>query len=303
MPYIDKLSALCREYGCEIKTDEPLKNHTTFRIGGNCCAMVYVNSAESLLAFLSFLKTENIRYFVLGRGSNIIAADEGFDGVILKIGRDFSEIRLLNETEIFCSAGASLMEVCLFALENSLEGMEFAYGIPGTCGGALFMNAGAYGGEVKDIIKSAHYIDGSGDICEIQAEEMSLSYRHSLFAEHTDYVITDMIFSLKKGSPAEIKAKMDDLMERRRTKQPLEYPSAGSTFKRPEGSYASLLIEQCGLKGLSVGGAQVSTKHSGFVVNTGGATCGDVLELTEKVSRIVKEKTGFELELEPLLLK
>lgn len=303
MPYIDKLSALCREYGCEIKIDEPLKNHTTFRIGGNCRAMVYVNSAESLQAFLSFLKTENIRYFVLARGSNIIAADEGFDGVILKIGRDFSEIRLLNETDIFCTAGASLMDVCLFALEKSLEGIEFAYGIPGTCGGALFMNAGAYGGEVKDIIKSAHYVDSAGKICEIQAEEMSLSYRHSLFAEHTDYVITDMIFSLKKGSPAEIKAKMDDLMERRRTKQPLEFPSAGSTFKRPEGSYASLLIEQCGLKGLSVGGAQVSTKHSGFVVNTGSATCGDVLELTEKVSRIVKEKTGFELELEPLLLK
>lgn len=303
MPYIDKLSALCREYGCEIKIDEPLKNHTTFRIGGNCRAMVYVNSAESLQAFLSFLKTENIRYFVLARGSNIIAADEGFDGVILKIGRDFSEIRLLNETDIFCTAGASLMDVCLFALEKSLEGIEFAYGIPGTCGGALFMNAGAYGGEVKDIIKSAHYIDSTGKICEIQPEEMSLSYRHSLFAEHTDYVITDMIFSLKKGSPAEIKAKMDDLMERRRTKQPLEFPSAGSTFKRPEGSYASLLIEQCGLKGLSVGGAQVSTKHSGFVVNTGSATCGDVLELTEKVSRIVKEKTGFELELEPLLLK
>ncbi len=303
MPYIDKLSALCREYECEIKTDEPLKNHTTFRIGGNCRAMVYVNSAESLLAFLSFLKTENIRYFVLGRGSNIIAADEGFDGVILKIGRDFSEIRLLNETDIFCTAGASLMDVCLFALENSLEGIEFAYGIPGTCGGALFMNAGAYGGEVKDIIKSAHYIDSTGKICEIQPEEMSLSYRHSLFAEHTDYVITDMIFSLKKGEQSDIKAKMDDLMERRRTKQPLEFPSAGSTFKRPEGSYASLLIEQCGLKGLSVGGAQVSTKHSGFVVNTGSATCGDVLELTEKVSRIVKEKTGFELELEPLLLK
>lgn len=303
MPYIDKLSALCREYECEIKTDEPLKNHTTFRIGGNCRAMVYVNSAESLLAFLSFLKTENIRYFVLGRGSNVIAADEGFDGVILKIGRDFSEIRLLNETDIFCTAGASLMEVCLFALENSLEGIEFAYGIPGTCGGALFMNAGAYGGEVKDIIKSAHYVDSTGKICEIQPEEMSLSYRHSLFAEYTDYVITDMIFSLKKGEQSEIKAKMDDLMERRRTKQPLEFPSAGSTFKRPEGSYASLLIEQCGLKGLSVGGAQVSTKHSGFVVNTGGATCGDVLELTEKVSKIVKEKTGFELELEPLLLK
>lgn len=303
MPYIDKLSVLCSECGCEIKTNELLKNHTTFRIGGNCSIMVLVNSLKSLQTILKFLRTENIRYFVLGRGSNIIAADEGFDGVVLKIGKDFSEIKLASETEIFCTAGVSLKDVCLFALENSLEGMEFAYGIPGSCGGALFMNAGAYGGEISDVIESAHYLSNTSEICSITAPEMNLSYRNSIFTENREFIITDMIFKLHKGDRTEIKSRMDELMERRRAKQPLEYPSAGSTFKRPEGSYASLLIEQCGLKGMSVGGAQVSTKHSGFVVNTGNATCHDVLALTEKVKGIVKEKTGFMLELEPLLLK
>lgn len=302
MPYIGNLTALCNKYGCEIKTDEPLNAHTTFRIGGKCRALVSVNSGESLKALLDYLTEEKIRYFVLGKGSNVIASDEGFDGVILLISKAFSEVRLISDTEIFCTAGASLRDVCLFALENSLEGMEFAYGIPGTCGGALFMNAGAYGGEIKDVVVSAHYIE-NGEICEILSDEMDLSYRHSVFAENTSRVITDMVFRLKKGEPFEIKARMDDFVGRRRSKQPLEFPSAGSTFKRPEGSYASLLIEQCGLKGMSVGGAQVSEKHSGFVINTGGATCKDVLELSEKVRKIVFEKTGYTLELEPLVLK
>lgn len=302
MPYIEKLSALCSKFGCEIKLDEPLNLHTTFRIGGKCRALVAVNSADALKEISDYLINENIKYFVLGRGSNVIADDNGFDGVILLLSKAFSEIRLVNDTDIYCTAGASLKDVCLMALENSLEGMEFAYGIPGTCGGALFMNAGAYGGEIKDIVVSAHYFE-NGKIHEIDACDMDLSYRHSVFAENTTRIITDMVFRLKKGESSEIKAKMEDFMERRRTKQPLEYPSAGSTFKRPEGSYASLLIEQCGLKGMSVGGAQVSEKHSGFVVNKGGATCNDVLELAEKVKKIVLEKTGYTLELEPLVLK
>ncbi|MBQ7046495.1 MAG: UDP-N-acetylmuramate dehydrogenase [Oscillospiraceae bacterium] len=302
MPYIEKLSALCNDYGCEIKTDEPLYPHTTFRIGGKCRALVAINSTEALLKISDYLISENIRYFVLGRGSNVIVSDEGFDGVILLLSKSFSEIRLLNDTDIYCTAGASLRDVCLVALENSLEGMEFAFGIPGTCGGALFMNAGAYGGEIKDIIASAHYLE-NGEIHEIKAEDMDLSYRHSVFAENTDRIITDMVFRLKKGDKSEIKARMDDFMERRRSKQPLEYPSAGSTFKRPEGSFASLLIDQCGLKGMSVGDAQVSEKHSGFVINKGNATCRDVLELCDKVRYIVLEKTGYTLELEPLVLK
>lgn len=302
MPYIDRLSEICSEYGCEIKKDEPLKVHTTFRIGGKCRAIIFVNSSESLMAVSDFLISEKIKYFVLGRGSNVIASDEGYDGVILLIGKTFSDIRLVNETDIFCTAGASLKDICLLALDNSLEGMEFAYGIPGTCGGALFMNAGAYGGEIKDVIKSAHYIYGN-KIKRIDRSEMSLSYRHSVFSENREYIITDMIFSLKKGSSEEIQSKMNELMSKRRNKQPLEYPSAGSTFKRPEGSYASLLIEQCGLKGLSVGDAQVSEKHSGFIINKGNASCADVLALTDKVIEIVKDKTGYKLELEPLILK
>lgn len=302
MPYIEKLSALCNEYDCELRADEPLCSHTTFRIGGKCRALVEISSAEALKKISAYLISENIKYFVLGRGSNVIVSDEGFDGVILLLSKAFSEIRLIGDTDIYCTAGTSLRDVCLMAHENSLEGMEFAFGIPGTCGGALFMNAGAYGGEIKDVVVSAHYLE-NGEIREIKAEDMDLSYRHSVFAENTDRIITDMVFRLKKGDKAEIRAKMDDFMERRKTKQPLEYPSAGSTFKRPEGSFASLLIEQCGLKGLSVGGAQVSEKHSGFVINKGNATCKDVLELCEKVREIVLDKTGYNLELEPLVLK
>ena len=303
MSYKNELFALCGELGCQCRENEPLRAHTTFKIGGNAEAVVFINSAESLSEILGFLKSNNVRYFVIGKGSNILADDKGFDGVILKIGKDFSEIKLIGENEIYCTAGASLSEVCKFALDNSLTGLEFAYGIPGTAGGGLYMNAGAYGGELKDVVKSAHYIDADSEIKEIQAQDMELAYRTSIFAKTQDKIITDMTFSLKKGGKDDIKAKMDELMNKRRTKQPLEYPSAGSTFKRPEGSYASLLIEECGLKGLTVGGAQVSEKHSGFVINVGGATFDDVMKLTQKVQDIVFEKTGFKLELEPIILR
>ena len=303
MSYKNELLALCGRLGCECRENEPLKSHTTFKIGGNAEAVVFINSGESLKEILRFLKINNVRCFVIGKGSNILADDSGFDGVILKIGKDFSEIKLIGDSGIYCTAGVSLSEVCRFALDNSLAGLEFAYGIPGTAGGGLYMNAGAYGGELKDVIKSAHYIDSNGAIKEIIAEDMELSYRTSIFAQNKDMIITDMTFSLQKGDKAEIKAKMDELMDKRRTKQPLEYPSAGSTFKRPAGSYASLLIEQCGLKGLTVGGAQVSEKHSGFVINKGCATFDDVMKLTKKVQDIVFEKTGFKLELEPIILR
>ena len=303
MSYKNELLALCGRLGCQCRENEPLKAHTTFKIGGNAEAVVFIDSSKSLSEILGFLKEKNVRCFVIGKGSNILADDNGFDGVIIKIGKDFSEIKLTGDNEIYCTAGASLSEVCKFALDNSLTGLEFAYGIPGTAGGGLYMNAGAYGGELKDVVKSAHYIDTDGGIKEINAPDMELAYRTSIFAKKKDLIITDMTFSLKKGDKADIKAKMDELMDKRRTKQPLEYPSAGSTFKRPEGSYASLLIEECGLKGLTVGGAQVSEKHSGFVINVGGATFDDVMKLTQKVQDIVLEKTGFKLELEPIILR
>ncbi len=303
MPYIKELSSLCESMECEYKLNEPLKNHTTFKIGGEAKLLINVNSEQALVKLLEFLRENNIKFFVLGKGSNILADDNGFDGVILKISNKFSQIKLIDENEVYCTAGTPLSELCLFALENSLSGLEFAYGIPGTAGGALYMNAGAYGGEMKDVIVSARFVDKDGKIQSVSNEEIKLSYRHSAFCEDSNKIIVDMIFSLKKGDKSEIKAQMNELLQKRKDKQPLEYPSAGSTFKRPEGSYASLLIEQCGLKGMSVGDAQVSEKHSGFVVNKGNASFDDVIRLTDEVKRIVKENTGYQLELEPIVLK
>ena len=303
MPYIEKLCSLCEKLGCEYRLNEPLKNHTTFKIGGNAKILVEINSTDTLAELVKFLNKDSVRFFVIGKGSNILAHDDGFDGVILKVSNKFSNVRMTDENEIYCTAGTPLSELCLFALEHSMTGLEFAYGIPGTAGGALFMNAGAYGGEIKDVVVSARCIDKNGNIITINAEDMKLSYRHSIFSENTDYIIADMTFSLEKGEKSEIKSKMDELLQKRKDKQPLEFPSAGSTVKRPEGSYASLLIEQCGLKGMSAGDAQVSEKHSGFVINKGNATFADVLELTGQVKEIVKEKTGYTLELEPIILK
>lgn len=302
MPYTDKLSEICDKLGCEYKLNEPLSRHTTFKIGGNAKVLVEINSENALAEIVRFLRENKIRFFILGKGSNILADDDGFDGVILKISSKFSSVTVTDDT-ITCTAGTPLSELCIKALDNSLSGLEFAYGIPGTAGGALYMNAGAYGGEMKDVIVSARYLDVNGNVVSIDAEDMNLSYRHSIFSENTDNIIIDMTIKLTKGDKTEIKAKMDELLQKRKDKQPLDFPSAGSTFKRPEGSYASLLVDQCGLKGMSVGGAQVSEKHSGFVINTGGATFADVKALTDKVKEIVQEKTGYILELEPIVLK
>ena len=303
MPYIQKLSKLCEELGCWFQNDEPLKKHTTFKIGGNARLMIEISSDESLLKILGFLRENNVNFFVIGKGSNILASDSGYDGVILKMSKGNSEIRQLGENEIICPSGVSVSELCIKAMESSLSGLEFAYGIPGTAGGALYMNAGAYGGEIKDIVKCAHYADTDGKIKEINKNDMKLSYRHSIFCENPDMIITDITFSLKAGNREEINKIMHENLQKRKDKQPLEYPSAGSTFKRPEGSYASLLIEECGLKGMSVGDAQVSEKHSGFVINKGNASFKDVIDLTDRVKKIVKEKTGYILELEPIILK
>ncbi len=298
---ISGLSELCEKLGCEIRHECSLKDYTTFKLGGNCCALININSAESAAELIKYLRAEEIKYAVIGRGSNIIASDEGFDGVILHFGSTFSNI-IINGTTIKCDAGALLASVCMQACRNGLGGMENLYGIPGTVGGALYMNAGAYGSEMKNIVVSAEYIDENGEIQTISADEMELSYRHSIFSGR-DLVIVSVTMKLYVGESSEIKAAMDECMNKRSSKQPLEYPSAGSTFKRPEGSYASLLIEQCGLKGFTVGGAQVSEKHSGFVINKGGATCADVLKLCQEVKRIVMEKSGYVLELEPIILK
>ncbi|MBR5512463.1 MAG: UDP-N-acetylmuramate dehydrogenase [Ruminococcus sp.] len=296
-----ELKEICSRYGCKYSEKCMLSSNTTFRIGGECTLLIDVNSAECAAELVRYLRRSKIKYTVLGKGSNIIASDKGYDGIILRIASDFSDISA-EGTIIRAEAGASLAAVCRKAQENNLSGMENLYGIPGAVGGGLYMNAGAYGSEMKDVVVSAEYIDENGEICTMSAEDMMLSYRHSIFSEN-NFIITAVTFSLTEGDGEAIKEAMTECMKKRSSKQPLEYPSAGSTFKRPEGSYASLLIEQCGLKGMAVGGAEVSTKHSGFVINKGGATCEDVLELCRRVREIVLEKTGYSLELEPIILE
>lgn len=301
MPYIDELTSLCDKLGCRMTPECSLSEYITFRFGGPCRALISINSAESAAELLKYLRGNSIKYGIIGRGSNIIAADEGFDGVILLFGSDFAGIEI-SGTKIICQAGTLLAAACVQAQQNALAGMENLFGIPGTVGGALYMNAGAYGSEMADIVASAEYIDADGNIRTMNKDDMKLSYRHSVFSDE-DYVIVSVTLELSKGDGDEIKKAMNICMSKRTSKQPLEYPSAGSIFKRPEGSYASLLVDQCGLKGYTCGGAMVSEKHSGFVINKGYATCADVLGLCDEVRRIVKEKTGYELELEPVILK
>ena len=297
---ISELTVLCDKLGCKITPEAPLNEYITFRFGGPCRALISVNSASSSAELIKFLKGNGIKYGILGRGSNVLVPDEGFDGVILHFGSDFSNIEV-NCNTLRCDAGALLASACVRAQQLGLTGMENLFGIPGTIGGALYMNAGAYGSEMKDVVFSAEYIDENCNICNILSNNMELSYRKSLFSG-TDKVITSVTLKLEKGNPDEIMKAMSECMAKRKSKQPLEYASAGSTFKRPEGSYASLLIDECGLKGFSYGGAMVSEKHSGFVINKGYATCSDVLELCERVKKIVNEKTGYKLELEPVIL-
>lgn len=298
---LDELTGLCEKLGCRIIPECPLSEYVTFRFGGCCRALISINSAQSAADLISYMNDKSIRYDIIGRGSNIIVDDNGFDGVILLFGSDFAAIEI-SENIIRCEAGALLASACVHAQQSGLSGMENLFGIPGTVGGALFMNAGAYGTEMKDIVISAEYIDEDGKIRTVSREEMALSYRHSIFSD-SSCAILSVTMQLENGDPDEIKKAMNECMAKRSSKQPLEYPSAGSTFKRPEGSYASLLIEQCGLKGMQCGGAMVSEKHSGFVINLGYATCNDVLELCSEIQKIVKEKTGYILELEPIILR
>lgn len=271
--------------------------HTTFKIGGNARLVVYPKNEEEISEFVKCAKAENVRLIAIGNGSNLLVDDGGIDACVLILGEPFAEIKLIDDETIYAKAGTKLITLCRFAYENSLSGLEFAYGIPGSAGGAAFMNAGAYGGEMKDVLYKCEHIDSNGNVGALEGEELALSYRHSAYYDNGS-IITGLYLKLKKGDKAEIKAKMDDLIGRRRAKQPLEFPSAGSTFKRPEGYFAGALIEQCGLKGKSVGGAQVSEKHAGFVINKGNATCSDVLNLCKACSDKVFEETGVKLEME-----
>lgn len=296
------LIKFAKETEIPFSENEMLSAHTTFKIGGPAEVFASPQNAGQVSAAVRFCKENGVKLFPLGKGSNLLVSDEGASGIVLHFGRDMSEMRLLDEETIYCEAGASLAKLCGFALENSLTGLEFAYGIPGSVGGAVFMNAGAYGGEIKDVILYTEHIDENGECGKFSGEELQMSYRRSIYSSKK-YIITAAAFRLKKGDKAEIKAKMDELLGKRFDKQPMDKPSAGSTFKRPEGAFASALIDQCGLKGFTVGGAQVSEKHAGFVINKGGATCADVLELIKQVQDKVKTDTGFTLEPEVEILK
>ena len=283
--------------------NEPMSMHTTFRIGGPARYFAVVNSEEDLIKTIKLVREENQEYFVLGNGSNILVSDKGFDGVVLQLSGEFDTIHL-SGNNIIAGSGLLLSQVAKTALDNSLAGLEFASGIPGTIGGAIVMNAGAYGSEMKDVVKAVRILWLEPDEPTIETltlDDLKLSYRHSILKERKGIVL-DVKLTLKPGSKEEIKSIMDDLASKRREKQPLEYPSAGSTFKRPEGYFAAKLIEDAGLKGYKVGTAMVSDKHAGFVVNTGGAKATEVKQVMDHVVHTVNQSTGITLEPEVILL-
>ena len=274
--------------------DEPMSQHTTFRIGGPADVFVMPGNYEQIREVLRLCKEEKLPFFVLGNGSNLLVSDSGYRGVIIQMDRNMEEICLDGE-EIHACAGALLSSVAVAARNASLTGFEFAGGIPGTIGGAAVMNAGAYGGELKDVLKEVTVMTREGEILTIPADKLEMGYRTSII-KTAGYLVLEAVISLKKGDEEKIRAVMKELSERRTEKQPLDYPSAGSTFKRPEGYFAGKLIMDSGLRGYRAGGAQVSEKHCGFVINAGGATAEDVRSLMDHVIRVVREKYGVTLE-------
>ncbi|MBR5246810.1 MAG: UDP-N-acetylmuramate dehydrogenase [Clostridia bacterium] len=292
-----EIALFAEKLGATVEFNAPMKKYTSFKCGGNASLLITPTSSDSLQKIISYCYTKNIKPLIIGNGSNLLVTDNGINNIVIKIGSKMSQIELIDETTIFCEAGASLKSLCMFALENSLSGLEFAYGIPGTLGGAVYMNAGAYGGEMKDVLFSCKHIDENGNVGEIEQNELNLRYRGSAYTDNGCTVVS-AIMKLKKAEKTDIKGAMDDKLQRRKDKQPLEYPSAGSTFKRPEGYFAGALIEESGLKGYTVGGAQVSEKHAGFVINKNNATATDIITLIKDVQKIVFENSGIMLETE-----
>lgn len=296
----ERLAALCQLEKIPVLWDEPMKNHTSFKIGGPAAALCAPKDRQQLRELVGFVQREGVDSWYIGNGSNLLVSDKGLNGVAILLDSGFDGEIEVDGTVLLAPAGKKLSAVCAAAYAAGLTGLEFAYGIPGSVGGAVYMNAGAYGGEMKDRLLWVEYLAPTGEIVRLEQEQLSLSYRHSRFMEEgmQGSCIVRAAFGLQRGEKAAIQSEMDRILNQRRQKQPLEYPSAGSTFKRPQGAFAAQLIDQCGLKGFTVGGAQVSEKHAGFVINTGKATCADVLELTRQVRECVQEKTGYLLELE-----
>ncbi|MFT9077890.1 UDP-N-acetylmuramate dehydrogenase [Ethanoligenens sp.] len=296
MPATDflTLAAFASGQGADVLEDEPMSQHTTFQIGGPARLFIRPHEESSLEAIVRLCVKLEIPVLSLGNGSNLLISDTGYAGAVVSL-EAFQRIDL-DGTDILCGAGALLKDVCVFARDHALSGLEFAYGIPGSIGGAVYMNAGAYGGEMRDVVKQSWYLDGISQ-GSFSGNAHAFSYRHSVYTGSRK-VITRVRFALTPGERTQIDGKMKELMNRRVSKQPLEFPSAGSVFKRPPGHFAGTLIDQCGLKGAQVGGAMVSDKHAGFIVNVGGATCADVCALIQHIQRTVLQKTGVKLESE-----
>ncbi|MCR5691044.1 MAG: UDP-N-acetylmuramate dehydrogenase [Eubacterium sp.] len=281
--------------------NEPLSAHTSFRIGGPADYYLIPETVEDLVEALDMAREKELPFYILGKGSNVLFSDQGFRGLVIEIGKGLSRIDILEDGKVRVQAGASMAAMANRLAEKSLAGFEFASGIPGSLGGGIAMNAGAYGGEIKDCILSARVLTPEGQIKELALEELELGYRTSII-QKKDYIVLEACFQFQKGDETAIRALMKDLNGRRKEKQPLEFPSAGSTFKRPEGYFAGKLIQDAGLSGYTVGGAQVSEKHCGFVINRGGASAKDVMDLIQDVKDKVYEAFGVELEPEVRLI-
>ncbi len=306
MDWAEELDKWAADYlpDLAMKTDEAMSRHTSFHIGGPAKRMAFPRSGEQVVLLTDFARSCGARPLVMGNGTNLLVPDEGLDRLVIDTTAGLNRLELgAGENELMAEAGASLARLADLAQKRGLTGLEFAHGIPGTVGGALCMNAGAYGGEMKQVVAGAALLDPEAGVKYLSAEELDFGYRRSVLTDHPDWVVLYAVFRLTPGEPAQIRARMDDLKARRRASQPLELPSAGSTFKRPAGAYAGTLIDQCGLKGLRVGGAQVSEKHAGFVVNRGGATFADVTELIAQIQQRVEEISGIRLEPEVKIVR
>lgn len=297
----NELFSYAQSIDCEAVLGESMAKNTSFKTGGPCGVRISPNSTEQLISIINKAKELSIPYVILGNGTNVLVEDNGIDKAVIVIGSNMAQIERDGNTLSF-SAGTNLVSLSRYALECSLSGLEFAFGIPGTCGGAIFMNAGAYGGEMKDILSEITHLTPDMKLETISADKAELSYRHSAYKDNGCIILSAKV-TLSEDAKESIKARMDDYLGRRKDKQPLEFPSAGSTFKRPEGHFAGALIEQCNLKGKAIGGAQVSEKHAGFVINKGGATSTDILSLIEYCQQTVKSQTGVTLEPEVIVLR
>lgn len=306
MDWAEELDKWAKEYlpDLEMRTDEAMSRHTSFRIGGPARRMAFPGSGEQMVLLADFAGKCGARPLVIGNGTNLLVPDEGLDRLVIDTSAGLNRLETgAEENQVMAEAGVPLARLADFSRKQGLGGLEFAHGIPGTVGGAMCMNAGAYGGEMAHVVEAVALLDVESGVKTLSRGKMEFGYRHSILTDHPDWVVLYAVFRLTPGDPAEIRANMEALMAKRKASQPLEWPSAGSTFKRPPGHFAGTLIDQCGLKGLTVGGAQVSEKHAGFVINRGGATFADVMGLITKVQERVLAATGVRLEPEVKIVR